>query len=491
MDSQDTITGQVLTISVHLLDGRYHGAMDWPPSPFQLFQALVAAAWTGREANKQEKATLEWLETLPPPTILSPRALQAKRTTYYVPRNSADQCKGDMQKAVKMRDAKVSKSWLLQGEAVFQYLWDAENADRFCSSLEPLVDRFYQLGCGVDMAYAHMDVLNKQQEQHCMQSHPGVIYRADSGRGNTTRCPQAGSLKYLIKRHAAQRVRLENNTLTQAPKPSFVSVSYNSSPTWLLFDILARESGEHYYPQPACRVAALVERIRDLLAERLRALGDDLVERVIIGRNAGESDKRRRIRIVPLPSIGSVHADQAIRRVLVEVPPDCPIQADDIRWALSGLDLSADLSTGELVDEAGPLLVVTDDKKMLGNYGIVSDREGWRAWRSVTPVALTTRRPRGRKPGGSRAKHLGSVAHVVRQALRHTGFVGDVEVMRVQREPLNARGELSGHFAHGERFISQQLYHVEIIFSEPVTGPVVIGNGRYLGLGLLAPETAA
>ncbi len=488
MDSRDTITGQVLTISVHLLDERYHGAMDWPPSPFQLFQALVAAAWTGREANKQEKAALEWLETLPFPTILSPRALQAKQTTYYVPRNSADQCKGDMQKAAKIRDAKVSMPWLFQGEAVFQYLWDAENADQFGSSLESLVDRLYQLGRGVDMAYAHMDVLNRRQEQHCMQNHPGIIYLADCGRGNTARCPQEGSLKSIIERHAAQRVRLENNTLTQAPKPSFVSVSYNSTPTWLLFDILERGNGERYYPQPVCRVAALVECIRDMLAERLHALGEGLVKQVIIGQNAGESDKRRRIRIIPLPSIGSVHADQAIRRVLVEVPPDCPIQDGDIRWALSGLDLSADLSTGELLDEAGPLLVVTDDKKMLGHYGIVSDNKKWCVWRSVTPVALMIRRPRGRKTGGGRARHLGTVAHAVRQALRHAGFTGDIEVIRAQREPFDAKGELSGQFSYGKRFISQQLYHVEIMFSEPVRGPVVIGNGRYLGLGLLAPD---
>lgn len=488
MNSRDTIPNQVLTISVHLLDGRYHGAMDWPPSPFLLFQALVAAAWTGREANKQEKAALEWLESLPPPTIFSPRALQAKRTTYFVPRNSADECKGDTKKFVKMRDPKVSAPWLMNGESVFHYLWDVLDVGQFRLSLESLVHRLYQLGRGVDMAYASMEVLDRQQLDD-MRNYSGVTYHADTGdAGDAVRCPHKGSLQSLLARHAAQRVRLKNNMLTQAPRPSFVSASYNSLPTWLLFDILERGSGERYSPQPVCKVAALVERIRDLLAESLRALGGKLVEQVIIGRNAEEVDKHRRIRIIPLPSIGSIHADQAIRRILVEIPPGCPIQDDDIRWALSGLDMSVDISTGEQMDETGPLLVVASDKKMLEHYGIVSSNKRWCVWRSVTPVALMIRRPRGGKAGGGRAKYLGSVAHAVRQAFRHAGFTGDIGVLRVQREPFDAKGEPSGQFAHGKRFISQQLYHVEIMFSDPVRGPVVIGNGRYLGLGLLAPD---
>ena len=44
-------------------------------------------------------------------------------------------------------------------------------------------------------------------------------------------------------------------------------------------------------------------------------------------------------------------------------------------------------------------------------------------------------------------------------------------------------------FAPGSRFPARSLWHVEIEFPAPVEGPLVIGNGRFCGLGLMAPVT--
>ena len=65
------------------------------------------------------------------------------------------------------------------------------------------------------------------------------------------------------------------------------------------------------------------------------------IDRVFVGRDANEADKAQRIRITPLPSIGHVHAERSIRRVLIAIPPDCPIAAADngrfpaLRWFLT------------------------------------------------------------------------------------------------------------------------------------------------------------
>ncbi len=37
------------------------------------------------------------------------------------------------------------------------------------------------------------------------------------------------------------------------------------------------------------------------------------------------------------------------------------------------------------------------------------------------------------------------------------------------------------------RFDKHRLWHVEIAFKEPVAGSLVIGDGRFLGLGVMAP----
>jgi len=39
----------------------------------------------------------------------------------------------------------------------------------------------------------------------------------------------------------------------------------------------------------------------------------------------------------------------------------------------------------------------------------------------------------------------------------------------------------------GERFRNHYIAHVVLEFDQPVKGPVLIGAGRYFGLGLFAP----
>jgi CRISPR-associated protein Csb2 len=58
--------------------------------------------------------------------------------------------------------------------------------------------------------------------------------------------------------------------------------------------------------------------------------------------------------------------------------------------------------------------------------------------------------------------------------------------VRVQSEPFHARGARAEAFAP-DRFPPRRLQHVEIDFAEPVTGPLVIGDGRWLGLGVMCP----
>lgn len=67
-----------------------------------------------------------------------------------------------------------------------------------------------------------------------------------------------------------------------------------------------------------------------------------------------------------------------------------------------------------------------------------------------------------------------------------------METVRVQREPWAAKGARAEAFEPGkaelkQRFSKHRLWHVEIAFAEPRQGPLLIGDGRYLGLGLMHP----
>lgn len=495
-----------LAISVRLYEGCYHGAGDWPPSPARLLQALVAGAARGATLVEQDRFALLWLETLVPPLIAAPRMRAGRGFRNFVPNNDLDAVGGDLKRLGKIRAAKQIRPILFDAEVPLLYLWAFQesrealaNAKRVCA----IAERLYQLGRGVDMAWSWADIIDESEVEGRLARYCGAIYHPAKGRvGLALRCPQPGSLKSLQDRFRANGRRFSRSDSTggqvfsQPPPARFRMVSYDSPPARLLFDILSAggENAEtEFAPWPLARAVELVTGTRDRAAFRLKeGLPGTaaLIERVLIARDANEADKATRVRIVPLPSIGHTHADHAIRRVLVEVPPNCPLSAADVRWGFS-TGLTIDHQTGEVHSE----LVPASDGSILGHYGIGHPA---RVWRTVTPVALPraaprrpTAQPARRKGAPERIAEEQRAAGAIAQALRHAGVDGGAIAIRVQREPFAGSGERAEAFAHGAHFVKERLWHVEITFAQPQHGPLIIGDGRYLGLGLMRPAREA
>ena len=252
----------------------------------------------------------------------------------------------------------------------------------------------------------------------------------------------------------------------------------------MYFELRQPEGG--FAPHPLASAAPLIAGLRDAAANRLQeSLPEQsaLFERLIIGRGAGSSDLPQRIRLIPIPSIGTVHTDPSIRRIVVEVPPDCPIRVDDLKWAFSGLE-PHDPRTGEIWLGR---LVSAEDTRMADRFAGPA-----RTFRSVTPLALPRQGRRhlrdNKKSATERNLEERSASGAVVQALRHAGIrVSRVDV-RVQREPFNIQGERAEAFAAGTRFPKEALWHVGVTFAELVAGPLLLGDGRYLGLGLMLPD---
>lgn len=501
-----------LVISVRLHDGRYHGADDWPPSPARLFQALIAGAARGESVADSDRAALDWLERLSEPDIAAPRVRNARGFINFVPNNALDAVGGDVHRIGEIRTTKTIKPHLFDAEVPFLYVWRFDTRDenmRLARVVCAMAENLYQLGRGVDMAWAWGEVLEEGEVEARLAIHGVTRYRPTTrGTGAPLDCPMPGALASLEKRFRAQgqrlKVQVEDGkarvTFTQAPKPRFQSVAYNSPPALPLFDVRALSPDAPLATWPLESASALVVLLRDAAVKRLRdALPTKLaqIERVLIGRDATEADKAARVRIVPLPSTGHHHVDRSIRRVLVEVPPNCPIGADDIAWAFSGLVVEAgevDPETGEITGETR--LVPAGERTMLAHYGVDTD-ERHRHWRTVTPAALPETAARRRidprrlreeaKGGHERAREQNIAATAVLHALRHAGIDAQVSTIRVQREPFDAKGARTEAFAAGMRFAKERLWHIEIVFAEPIAGPLLLGDGRYLGLGLMAP----
>jgi CRISPR-associated protein Csb2 len=427
-----------------------------------------------------------------------------------MPNNDSDGIEGDPSKTAKIRTAtKIFRPYLFDAGIPLVYAWplgqepaDQERAERICS----LAERLYQLGRGIDMAWAWGETLDGDEVENLLAAYPGQVFRpSKNGSGRMLPTPLPGSLESLKLRYQANGERFSylkegkkvKVVFRQPPKPRFQLTPYDSPPTRQMYEVRDPVEEAVFVPWPLERASELVVRLRDAAVARLKcampARAAD-IDRVLVGRRpdgGNDCTPEDRVRIIPLPSIGHMHADREIRRVLIETPPGCLLQPNDIQWAFSGLDL-IDQDGGEIL----ATLIRTGDESFLGHYGAKDDHAS-RHWRTVTPAVLPefarrrriapARKVQEAKAGSERGAEQERAAAAVGQALRHAQVREGVHTIRVQREPFEANGRRAEDFAEGTRFEKHRLWHVEIQFSAPVRGPLTIGDGRFLGLGVMAP----
>lgn len=495
----------VLTLRLHG-DGqgtaRFHGTVqgtpEWPPAPARVFQALVAGVARGNHVPANIVSALEWLESLPPPTVVAPHRVLGQRLSYFVPNNDADSLV-DPRDISGVRTGKVVHPSLFSAEDPFLYVWPLSKGLGSSDVVVEAAANLYQLGRGVDPAWAVGEVLDDEALDARLRAHRVIVHLPERGTtgSRALACPAVGSIASLLERHRAPKLRLEGSgkkariLFTNPPKARFASVSYERARDAIVFEL--RDAKDQPWPWALERVAKLVERLRDEAAARLRVGLPELVqdiERTLMGRKSDGRDGgsiEDRIRIVPLPSIGSLYADQAIRRFLLEIPSGAPLSRGDIEWAFSGVAWT-NPETGEVPWTA----VRSDDPRMLDHYTGPS-----RVWRSVTAVALPEAARRRRiDPARKKQESKGSeerraeedrAVAAVHVALRQAGIQGVATRTHVQREPFDGHGKRAETFAEDTRFAKERLWHVEIELDRMIQGPLVIGDGRFLGLGVMAP----
>ena len=499
------MTLQALTIFVRLHEGWYHGQGDWPPSPMRLYQALVAAAGMQGSLGREDVCALQWLEGLDSPVVGAPAATAGQRVLHYMPGNFLDAKKGDTRQIGETRGGKLTQPMLFNANLPFIYGWSFENSERnrcHADRIVRLANRLYQFGRGVDLAWAWCERVSRSELDHKLADYRGSVHQPlGNGSGTTLPCPKEGTLTSLIRRHEANRNRFGYSkvgnridvTFTRRPDADCSFVPYDSSPKRVFFELREPGPSDAFVAWPLNQTVKLVELLRTAAEARLKRLGHANVDvdRHLVGRTADGATvipTESRIRITPLPTIGHHHADQAIRRVALEVPPTCPLPFGDIRKSFSAQKISrskddAPISV-DLASESGQDML---DR----HYGL---RGKHFRWRSVTPVALPSvgMRPTGRteRPLRKPAARWASERHAagaVLEALRHAQVRVKPALVRIQCEPFDANGKRAESFAANTRFHKHQLRHVEIEFRSPVSGPLVIGNGRFLGLGLMRP----
>lgn len=298
----------------------------------------------------------------------------------------------------------------------------------------------------------------------------------DQHRETTPRVMPARFVRY---RSGATRARPE-----EAPRSMFGSDLI----------VLARTAGPRL---PITSVAGLARQVR----RALMSFADQPVHEVISGhRPDGAASEVPHMAVVPLPVVTGPHADGALIGLALVLPRalDAEARAAVMR-ALARFE--EEHRTEDAMD--APRLPIH-----LGDAGTLElQRDAWgedrritlrpatwigpsRRWASATPIALD------RNPGdlhdadlGRRRAAFQEATAAVIAAVQRIGLPApiEVDVLRSCVLPGTAKPLHYPRFPIARHRPQRVLVHARLLFEAPVLGPVLIGAGRYHGLGLCLP----
>lgn len=463
-----------LCISILYLSDSYHGA-EWPPAPMRLFQALIAGHNQGRarsEPDERFQVAMRWLEQLPPPDIWACEASPGRRCRMFVPNNDDDiamrqWAKGKPESPLDRAKRYAEKSrqpWLLAGDRSVRYLWDIPIGET--ASVQVVTEcaaRITALGWGIDMVVAQGQLLSGETEW------PGIRYRPclNPRTGRMLRVPVAGSHDSTERRYRAflqSGLRESGLTFTKPPLDyRQISYAWKGEPAeshYACFRLLTLD-GRANYRRDARQTVALAAMVRHAVHEVLQQEPDfDAQLRELMG----HGDRGGQVALLPMPTVGHQHADGLIRRVMLKVQDAGTLRR--LTWALDGRELKAD---GE------PVALLSLIEQWDAVVAQFTQANEW--WESVTPVVL---------PGYDRLngrKH--KTEKLIGRALAQSGFeLSQVRDIWYQMAPWQRHGHRAGAYQVAD-YMRYPQYHVRVCFQQPVKGPVVLGVGRYFGLGLM------
>ena len=159
---------KTLRVTLEWLDGRYHGA-EWPPSPWRLFQAMVAGLGPWRRVDPALEAALRHLETLDPPAITAPPVERLRPVTSRVPNNDGDlvlalEAKGEPRKArskaARLATLRTRRTWRVKGAIAYDFKAPPATAAHL-PALVRAARAVSAFGHGIDLVLAHAALLDE------------------------------------------------------------------------------------------------------------------------------------------------------------------------------------------------------------------------------------------------------------------------------------------------------------------------------------------
>jgi CRISPR-associated protein Csb2 len=465
----------MLALEVEYLTGRSVASMpndrdqaEWPPHPGRLFMALVAAHMERDPADAAERAALLWLEGLPPPEVSAEDADPRDVLEVFVPVNDnfgPDKVpKGGFSAAVvkekvrvmperRSKQSRTFPSVTPRSPTVF-FAWPEVAPDQLAEHREALERLAANVTClGHSSSMVRVALRHDPPAARYMPSDEGTLI---------LRVPTPGRLKDLIACYQSQRRPSAGFFCSYAE----VGPPKHEAPSLFGSLLTFRLTGPGL---PLTATQRLASVIREAVMERCEI---DPAPEILSGHATdGAPSRRDHVAYVPMAFVDHRFADGRIRGFAVIIPRSA--SADERRIVLRAL---ARLE-GIWFDQSMEWSIRRADRdEGVKSLDAMDYERPSRSWATVTPMVFD-RFPKERDGREAEA--------IIGRACRRIGLPAPiaVEVSHVSR----LRGvPTSPEFRIVPKpGVPVRPYaHVSLLFDRPVRGPVLLGAGRYQGLGL-------
>lgn len=471
-----------LSLNVELLADCYEASVlgvehEWPPHPARAFCALVAAAALD---DHDEVDALRWLERQGPPDVLVPEAIGRSAITAFVPTNTLIR-KGGHQVYVGRTSGVRSRHRTAPASRSMRLAWTtADPPESTLRTLDRLARRVAYLGratspvlLGFTAEEAPTDGLE--------------IHRPRDGGEVRLRVPYPGYLERLRDAHdgaegAWTAARTAPYSGVPVGAPAVGMRSYPPAYSDVL--VFAFEPGDGIDGRHAPAVA------RAFKAAVLQRLGEPrpeldpwqpLDEKGLALLHGHHDGLRRQCCFLALPFVGYPHATGQVLGVGIALSPDLDPEVRRAVLLLAGLDREDGQPRLDRLHVPG----LGRRRRLTAPDGRATvEPARWKpsatVWTTALPIVLDWF-PKRRVPPAEVVARGCEVAGYPRPA-----SVDILPAPRVQGAPYVPPGTMRRRGGD----VVRPIVHAQLTFDAPLTGPVLVGHLRHVGLGLCLPGEA-
>ena len=447
---------------------------DWPPQPDRVFSALVSA-WAARGEQSSERRALEWLEAQSPPAIHAGGYTARTAPDVFVPPNDqrASTAVATYLKIMPLARPRQPRRFpaAYLDDPVMAVVWAAEPAPELLLALDALARDVGYIGHSASLVRCRF----------LARSAPALAHAATPA----LRQVYPGRLQELRRAYRANPTR--PTILPGATVPTTPAAPPPRDPDWLVLEAIGGIV-------PDLRAAALVSRtLRRALMSGYRGIGmADEIPEVVSGHTPdGKPTRAPHLGIVPLAFAGFPHADG--RLFGFALIPAAQTALRDIPGLRTAFEKVACYDHG-LERRVLELKCVPQHKPLqLSPAGTATKRslapgpylQPAQVWASVTPIVLDRHLKRHddakiRELIATSCTNVGlprpDPARI--QVGKHSAVEGTPPAWPPSGAPPWTAWRVPPPLA--TRFLT----HAVIDFGREVAGPVMLGAGRFTGLGL-------